>query len=225
MEYADKLLDLLDRPGLPNKLSTAWVSRQLGVDWRTVGHRLLKRKSVQQQLPRLGWRYESCRGRPGSLFVRMGRGMTVGEIFDLSDKLIAALADPDPPLHPDQLCAVMGIPWRNINKQLLNLPSVRDAIEAAGLKAHPDGDGLLKQETNNRVTMTKIEETISLPTTLPDGSINMDKVRKLAALTPDDCLAATDLRARSGAAVAAVHHVKQQARRGVTYDQLNNDRQ
>jgi hypothetical protein len=73
--------------------------------------------------------------------------------------------------------------------------------------------------------MTKIEEIISLPNTLPDGSHNMDKMRKLAALTPDDYLAATDLGARSGAAVAAVHHVKQQARRGVTYDQLNNDRQ
>jgi hypothetical protein len=222
MEYADKLLDLLARPNLPNQLSTAWVSRQIEVDWRTVGARLMRRKSVVQALPRLGWRYECHRGRPGSMFVRMGRGMTVGELLTLSDKLIAALATAPPPCTPEQLYAVLGIPWRNVSKQLLNLPSVREAIEAAGLKAHPDDDTkLVKQETN----MTKIEQTISLPNTLPDGSINMDKVRKLAALTPDDYLAATDLGARSGAAVAAVHHVKQQARRGVTYDQLNNDRQ
>jgi hypothetical protein len=71
--------------------------------------------------------------------------------------------------------------------------------------------------------MTKIEEVISIPTTLPDGSLNMDKARQLAALTPNDYYAATDLSEPSGTAMAARRYVKAQARAGVTFDQLNTD--
>jgi hypothetical protein len=69
--YADKLIDILSRPGLPNVLSTSWISDQLGKPWRDIGRHIMAVGGVKQALENLGWRYVLRKGKLGSTFERI----------------------------------------------------------------------------------------------------------------------------------------------------------
>ena len=68
--YAHALLDILSRPGLPNVLSTKWISEQMHTPWRNVSKHVLILDDVQRAVANLGWRYVSRKGRLGSTFER-----------------------------------------------------------------------------------------------------------------------------------------------------------
>ena len=68
--YADKLLDILSRPGLPNVLTTAWIGQQMHTPWRNVSKHVMIIEDVQRAIANLGWRYVSRKGRLGSTFER-----------------------------------------------------------------------------------------------------------------------------------------------------------
>src|SRR5215471_10270264 len=68
--YADKLLDILSGPGLPNVLSTKWISQQMHTPWRNVSKHVMVLEPVQRAIENLGWRYVSRKGRLGSTFER-----------------------------------------------------------------------------------------------------------------------------------------------------------
>jgi hypothetical protein len=93
--YADKLVGALSQPGLPNVISTSWISDQLDVPWRTVSHRLLGRSAVKVALGLLGWTYRPASGRRGSSFIRVN--------VDCTPEAERSL----------------GLPWATISKVLL----------------------------------------------------------------------------------------------------------
>jgi hypothetical protein len=47
---ADKLLAILSRPGLPDILTTHWISRQIGKPWREVWKHILPLADVQRAI-------------------------------------------------------------------------------------------------------------------------------------------------------------------------------
>jgi len=67
---ADALLEILGRPGLPETITTKWISQQMGVPWRDVGKNVLRLLTVERAIEALGWSYEKHKGRRGSVFVR-----------------------------------------------------------------------------------------------------------------------------------------------------------
>jgi len=71
--YADALLDILSRPGLPNVLSTKWIGQQMRTPWRNVSKHVMILEPVQRAIDNLGWRYVSRKGRLGSTFERIGK--------------------------------------------------------------------------------------------------------------------------------------------------------
>jgi hypothetical protein len=73
--YADTLLDILSRSGLPNVLTTTWIAQQIGKSWREVSKHVMPLAEVQQAIENLGWEYKPClgkprKGQPGSTFER-----------------------------------------------------------------------------------------------------------------------------------------------------------
>jgi hypothetical protein len=89
-----RLVRALSGPNTPSTVSTAWISQQIGVDWRTRSHRLLARPAVQLALAALGWQYRPRPGRKGGMFVRG--------------------ADRTPAVE-----AAVGLPWATISRALL----------------------------------------------------------------------------------------------------------
>jgi hypothetical protein len=76
---ADKLLAILSQPGLPDILTTQWISKQIGKPWRKVWKHILPLADVQRAIANLGWRYvprpgRPRKGEPGSTFERLPRG-------------------------------------------------------------------------------------------------------------------------------------------------------
>jgi hypothetical protein len=69
--YADKLLELLSRPGLADVISTGWLSAQMGATWRNVSKNIMQIGPVQRAIANLGWTYVSRKGRGGSTFERI----------------------------------------------------------------------------------------------------------------------------------------------------------
>jgi hypothetical protein len=69
--YADGLLDILSRPGLPNVLRTNWIGQQMRTAWRNVSKHVMILEAVQRAIENLGWRYVSRKGRLGSTFERI----------------------------------------------------------------------------------------------------------------------------------------------------------
>jgi hypothetical protein len=69
--YADALLDILSRPGLPNVLSTKWIGQQMHTPWRNVSKHVMILEPVQRAIENLGWRYVSRKGRLESTFERI----------------------------------------------------------------------------------------------------------------------------------------------------------
>src|SRR5262249_15951179 len=69
--YADKLLDILCRPGLPDTLTTKWIGQQIKTPWRNVSKHLMIIEPVQRAIAALGWRYASRKGRAGCTFERV----------------------------------------------------------------------------------------------------------------------------------------------------------
>jgi hypothetical protein len=67
---AEALLEILARPGLPETITTKWISQQMGVPWRNVGKHVMHVPTVQRAIAALGWTYEGHKGRGGSTFVR-----------------------------------------------------------------------------------------------------------------------------------------------------------
>jgi hypothetical protein len=74
--YADKLLDILSRSGLPNVLTTTWIGQQMHAPWRSVSKHVMILPEVQRAIENLGWRYVSRKGRRGSTFERVEGIMT-----------------------------------------------------------------------------------------------------------------------------------------------------
>jgi hypothetical protein len=68
--YAEKFLAVLSRPGLPDSITTKWISEQINVPWRRWGPNVLKRPETQASMKSLGWRYDPGRGRAGGKFVQ-----------------------------------------------------------------------------------------------------------------------------------------------------------
>jgi hypothetical protein len=66
-----QLLDTLAKPGLPRRVTTAWLSEKLQIEWRKDAKRLLATDWVQDGLRDLGWRYVSKRGKGGAYFESM----------------------------------------------------------------------------------------------------------------------------------------------------------
>jgi hypothetical protein len=79
--YAEKLLVLLSRPGLPESISTKWIGEQVGTPWREWGRNVMKRPETQACLRSLGWSYAVSRGRGGAKLIRTATGAsyTIGE--------------------------------------------------------------------------------------------------------------------------------------------------
>lgn len=73
---ADALLEILGRPGLPNVVTTKWISQQMTVPWRDVGKHVKHMPAVQQGVAALGWTYDGRKGRGGSAFRRTRSGET-----------------------------------------------------------------------------------------------------------------------------------------------------
>jgi hypothetical protein len=69
--YADKLLDILSRSGLPYTLTTTWIGQQMHTPWRNVSKHVMILEPVQRAIENLGWRYVSRKGRLGSTFERI----------------------------------------------------------------------------------------------------------------------------------------------------------
>ena len=65
-----ELLEVLNRPDLPDIITTKWIGAQVGAPWRLWGKDVLKRAETQGCLRTLGWRYEPARGPSGGKFVR-----------------------------------------------------------------------------------------------------------------------------------------------------------
>jgi hypothetical protein len=80
--YADALLDILSRPGLPEVLSTKWMSEQMHTPWRNVSKHVMILEPVQRAIENLGWRYVSRKGRLGSIFERIGRTSEGRQVSD-----------------------------------------------------------------------------------------------------------------------------------------------
>ncbi len=68
--YADRVVDILSRSGLPDVVSTRDISRELGTEWRVVGKHLKHNTAAQQAFEALGWSYVDRKGRPGAYFMR-----------------------------------------------------------------------------------------------------------------------------------------------------------
>ena len=68
--YAQKLLEVLSRPDLPDIITTKWIGEEVGAPWRFWGKDVLKRAETQGCLRALGLRYEPARGPSGGRFVR-----------------------------------------------------------------------------------------------------------------------------------------------------------
>jgi hypothetical protein len=73
--YADTLLDILSRSGLPNVITTTWIAQQIGKSWREVSKHVMPLAEVQRAIENLGWVYKPClgkprKGQPGSTFER-----------------------------------------------------------------------------------------------------------------------------------------------------------
>jgi hypothetical protein len=69
--YADKLLEILSRLGLPDTLTTKWIGQQMHTPWRHVSKNIMILEPVQRAIENLGWRYVSRKGRGGSSFVKL----------------------------------------------------------------------------------------------------------------------------------------------------------
>jgi hypothetical protein len=72
--YADKLLLLLSRPGLPESIRTNWIGEQVGTPWRNWGPNVMKRPDTQACLRSLGWSYVAAKGRGGAKLIRATEG-------------------------------------------------------------------------------------------------------------------------------------------------------
>jgi hypothetical protein len=78
--YAEKLLALLSRSGLPESISTKWIGEQVGTPWREWGRNVMKRSETQACLRSLGWSYAVSTGRNGAKLIRAGTASyTIGE--------------------------------------------------------------------------------------------------------------------------------------------------
>jgi hypothetical protein len=69
--YADKLLELLSRSGLPDVIPTRWLGQQMNTPWRNVSKNIMLLEPVQRAIGNLGWTYVSRKGRGGSAFERI----------------------------------------------------------------------------------------------------------------------------------------------------------
>jgi hypothetical protein len=73
--YAEKLLTLLSRAGLPESISTRWIAQQVGgAPWRDWGPSVMKRSDTQACLRSLGWSYVAAKGRGGAKLIRASEG-------------------------------------------------------------------------------------------------------------------------------------------------------
>jgi hypothetical protein len=73
--YAEKLLTLLSRAGLPESISTRWIVQQVGgAPWRDWGPNVMKRPDTQACLRSLGWSYVAAKGRGGAKLIRATEG-------------------------------------------------------------------------------------------------------------------------------------------------------
>jgi hypothetical protein len=62
--YADKLLEILGRLGLPDVLPTKWIGQQMNTQWRHVSKNIMILEPVKKAIGNLGWTYVSRKGRP-----------------------------------------------------------------------------------------------------------------------------------------------------------------
>jgi hypothetical protein len=73
--YADALLDILSRSGLPNVVTTTWIAQQMDKSWREVSKHVMPLAEVQRAIANIGWEYKPClkprKGQPGSTFERL----------------------------------------------------------------------------------------------------------------------------------------------------------
>jgi hypothetical protein len=67
---AEALLEILNRPGLPPKLTQRWISLQMKRQWRDISRNILK-EPIEKMIRNLGWKHVSRKGRGGSYFERI----------------------------------------------------------------------------------------------------------------------------------------------------------
>jgi hypothetical protein len=68
--YADKVLDILSRPGLPNIVTTNWIGEEMGKAWRSVSKNVMKLEQFVRAFGALGWEYKNRKGKKGAYFER-----------------------------------------------------------------------------------------------------------------------------------------------------------
>jgi hypothetical protein len=91
--YADKLIDILGRPGLPPVISTSWISKEMGKPWRDVGRHIMAMDDVKKAIETLGWHYVLRKGKKGSFFQRSA-DRTAGTGVPREAGLVQAPAEP-----------------------------------------------------------------------------------------------------------------------------------
>ena len=70
--YADKLIEVLSRPDLPDTVSTKWIGQQMKKPWRDASKHVMGLDHVKRSIAALGWTYKPGRGRgAGSTFERV----------------------------------------------------------------------------------------------------------------------------------------------------------
>jgi hypothetical protein len=85
--YAEKFLELLSRPALPDVLTPKWIGEQVGTPWSVWGKNVLKRPETQACMSALGWRYVPGRGRGGGKFLRVtAASLTVHRNYVMTSK-------------------------------------------------------------------------------------------------------------------------------------------
>jgi hypothetical protein len=74
--YADKLLELLSRSGLPDVLQVRWLGTQMNTPWRNVSKDVMILEPIRKAIGNLGWTYVPRKGRAGSTFERIKPQLT-----------------------------------------------------------------------------------------------------------------------------------------------------
>jgi hypothetical protein len=94
--YADKLLELLSRSGLPDVIPTRWLGQQINTPWRNVSKNIMLLEPVQRAIANLGWTYVSRKGRGGSAFERIKPEPVIAELSMGQRQLLVLPALPWP---------------------------------------------------------------------------------------------------------------------------------
>jgi len=113
--YADKFLALLSQPGLPDSITTRWISEQIAAPWRRWGPNVLKRPETLACMKSLGWHYEPGRGPGGGKFVQ-----DTNAAFTIDQDFSEQRSDVDEGAKDDSLAFVKGFEAVKTNQAQLS---------------------------------------------------------------------------------------------------------